>query len=226
MDEFYKYIKNNEDNIKSNIAYKEVINNLMQKQLTNSAKFDDYINCYDSETLFNGKLYRGNIYIFEYTANKPITYTYKSETIQFYDSMPIILMTGETKNCIRGINFNFCNKALKTIILNLFQNLDLEFYQGGKAQSLAFNKKLTISEKVYNFLIDPNAEKNIQFYLQQAYENVNYNFLYRNYNISNIKNIRLIEPWQWKYIPFLDYEGSIKKDTLEVIQKITGIDKM
>jgi hypothetical protein len=47
-----------------------------------------------------------------------------------------------------------------------------------------------------------------------------------DYNVSNIKKIRMIEPWQWKTLPNLDYVGNIKKEVLDKIHKITGIAKI
>jgi len=57
--------------------------------------------------------------------------------------------------------------------------------------------------------------------------NINsYDIIFRNYNVSNIKKIRMIEPWQWKTLPNLDYTGNIKKEVLDKIHKITGISKI
>jgi len=57
--------------------------------------------------------------------------------------------------------------------------------------------------------------------------NINsYDIIFRNYNVSNIKKIRMIEPWQWKTLPNLDYAGNIKKEVLDKIHKITGISKI
>ena len=61
------------------------------------------------------------MYIFTYNAKNPTKYSYKGEDIYFADSLPVVLMTGETQSTIRGINLNFCNKALKTLILNILQ---------------------------------------------------------------------------------------------------------
>lgn len=33
----------------------------------------------------------------------------------------------------------------------------------------------------------------------------------------------MIEPWQWKMLPNLNYNGTVKKDVLDKIHKITGI---
>lgn len=225
MDNFLTYIKSNKDNIKSADAEKEIINKLMVKNLRQSEKLSD-IDEYDSETLFNGKLYRGNIYIFTYDAKYPTKYIYGKDEVYFTDTLPVFLMLDETSTTIYGINLNFCNKALKTLILNMIRNLDEDFFENGYDQKLANNKNLVISERLYKFLSDKKTVDIIKEALNRMYKNVDYNVIFRHYAISGIKNIRLIEPWQWKYIPFLNYEGSLKKDTLSAIQKISGINKI
>lgn len=222
MNNFLTYIKNNPENIKSEDALRELINKLMVKNLRQNEKLIN-IDDYDSESLFNGKLYRGNIYIFSYDAKQPTKYSFGNDSVYFTDTLPIVLMLSESKTTIYGINFNFCNKALKTLILNLIRNIDEDFFDNGLDQKLAANKNLVISDKLYKFLIQPNAVSIIKDFLNKFYPNVDYNVIFRNYDISRIKDIRLIEPWQWKYIPFLNYEGTLKKDTLSAIQKISGI---
>lgn len=224
MNEFIKRIKN-EQSIKNNDAEKAIIRSLMVQDKRQQEKLED-LDSYDSESLFNGKIYRGNMYIFIYNAKNPTKYSYKGKDVYFTDSMPVVLITGETSTTIRGINLNFCNNALKTLILNILTNMDENFYFGGLAQKMAFNKIAPISEKVYKFLSDNNAEQKIIEELNKAYKGIDYSFIFRNYAVSQIKNIRLIEPWQWKYIPFLNYDSFEKGDTLKAIQKISGIDQI
>ena len=134
-------------------------------------------------------------------------------------------MTGEGRNVIRGINLNFCNKALKAIILNLIYNIDTKFYTE-TAEKLAVNKSIVMSKQVYTFLNADDVEKQIIAYLQQKFPETDFSMLFRNYSVNRIKQIRLVEPWQWKYLPFLTYAGSLKSDTLTAIQKISNIDKV
>lgn len=224
MNNFINNVKN-EQNINDDIAFKSIINKLMQKNAQKNDKLED-IDSYDSESLFNGKLYRGNIYIFQYEAIKPTKYSYNGKDTYFADSLPIVLMTGETESTIRGINLNFCNKSLKTLILNIITNLDEDFYFKQGAAKLAFNKNLVISKKVYEFLSTPKGEQQIIDELKRAYSKVDYSFIFRNYSVKHIKSIRLIEPWQWKYLPFLTYNSFDKGETLKAIQKISGIDNI
>ena len=222
MNQFLNNIKSIRD-IKSADAEEAIIKSLMVQNNRQNEKLED-VDSYDSESLFNGKIYRGNMYIFTYNAKNPTKYTYKGKDVYFSDSMPVVLITNETSTTIRGINLNFCNKALKTLILNILTNMDEEFYFDGLAQKMAFNKIAPISEKVYRFLSSNDAEEKIIKELKYDYPDIDYNILFRNYAVTNIKDIRLIEPWQWKYIPFLNYDSFDKGETLKAIQKIFKID--
>ena len=224
MNTFINLIKNTRD-IKKDDAENAIIRSLMAQGKRQNEKLEG-LDSYDSESLFNGKLYRGNMYIFTYSAKNPTKYSYKGEEIYFADSLPVILMIGETSSTIKGINLNFCNKALKTLILNMIMNMDEDFYFEGRAQKMAFNKIAPISERVYTFLSNGNPEEKIIKELERAYSGIDYKCIFRNYAIANIKDIRLIEPWQWKYIPFLNYDSFDKGNTLKAIQKLSGIDQV
>ena len=224
MDRFIKIIKD-ERGIKNDDAENAIIRSLMVQNKRQSEKLEG-LDSYDSESLFNGRIYRGNIYTFLYNAKNPTKYTYKDKSVLFSDSMPVVLVIGETSSTIKGINLNFCNKALKTLILNIITNLDEDFYFDGGAQKLTYNKQMAISEKVYRFLSNNDAEQKIIKELERAYKDVDYKSIFRIYSVSNIKNIRLIEPWQWKYLPFMNYNSFDKGETLKAIQKISGIDKI
>ena len=60
----------------------------------------------------------------------------------------------------------------------------------------------------------------------EKYHIENYDLIFRTYSSSNIKTIRFIEPWQWQYIPFVNYKQNIKTNILQLIQHITKIDKV
>ena len=224
MNNFIDLIKKTRD-IKTDDAENAIIKTLMVQNKRQSEKLDG-LNTYDSESLFNGKIYRGNIYIFTYKSKSQTKYSYKGEDVYFSDSMPVVLIIGETATTIKGINLNFCNKGLKTLILNMITNLDEEFYFGGLAEKMAYNKQAPISKNVYTFVSNDNAEEKIINELERAYPGIDYKSIFRNYAVSQIDNIRLIEPWQWKQIPFLNYDSFDKGDTLKAIQKISGIDQI
>lgn len=222
MKEFLKEYK--ELQITEDEAYAQIVNKLMLKNLRGNEKIDN-LGEYDSESAFDGKIFISNIYMFTYVAKSPTFYQYENYTIQYTDNLPLVLITGWTPTTIRGINLNLCNKDLKVLILDLFYSMDLNFFEND-AERLATGKDFALSKTIYSFLIEKDSENQIKDYLCRAYDGVDYNLIFRNYAVSNIKNIRMIEPWQWKYLPALTYSGSIREDKLKAIHKLSGIDKV
>ena len=50
----------------------------------------------------------------------------------------------------------------------------------------------------HTFLSNDDAEEKIIKELERTYPGIDYKSIFRNYAVSQIDNIRLIEPWQWK----------------------------
>lgn len=223
INDFIKNVQNSKHD--SAQAFQDIITDLMVRNKKGEEKCKD-LDEFDSESNMSGVLIPGNIYIFTYNAQNPIVYEVPGEKpIEFYDSVPLVLITSNTKTSVRGINLNLCNYELKTLILNIFYNLDPNFFEGN-AQSLAAKKQTVLSQKILAFLAKGNAEATLNAYLKRMYNINSYDIIFRNYNVSNIKKIRMIEPWQWKTLPNLDYAGNIKKEVLDKIHKITGISKI
>ena len=223
INDFIKNIQNSKHD--SAQAFQDIITDLMVRNKKGEEKCKD-LDEFDSESNMPGVLIPGNIYIFTYNAQGPVIYEVAGEKpIEFYDSVPLVLITSNTKTTVRGINLNLCNYGLKTLILNIFYNLDPSFFEGD-AQKLATKKQVVLSQKILTFLAKGNAEATLNAYLKKMYNINSYDIIFRNYNVSNIKKIRMIEPWQWKILPNLDYDGNIKKEVLDKIHKITGIAKI
>ena len=51
-------------------------------------------------------------------------------------------------------------------------------------------------------------------YIKVKYKLSNTALIFRTYNINKIQQIRFIEPWQWQYIPFINYKQSVKESAL------------
>lgn len=177
---------------------------------------------YDGESLFGSEtLYPGQIYGFMYKAETPSVYTLGNKEFKFYDKLPLVLITHVRGNMIRGINLNLCSPALKTFIINALMNLDLEFYNK-ECEIMVHNKKAPISNKVATVFLNTKTEREFIQYIAKTCNLKNTDILYRQYQIDTIKDIRMIEVWQYKYIPFLTYNGELKKDVLEAIYMATG----
>lgn len=139
-------------------AYESLITFLFRMKLWGKEKARQ-IDEYDGESLFgNTTLYPGNIYVFLYKADKPTLYDDGRIRFEYYDNMPIVLVTHVEKGVIRGVNLNLCNKALRALVLNTLHNLDLEFFDKG-GMRMAGKGHAPISKNVTVTFLNPEKEK-------------------------------------------------------------------
>ena len=150
---------------------------------------------------------------------------FNGKEFKFTDRLPIVLVTHVEGKRFRGINLNLCNYALRTFILNTLFNLDMEFYKRGNLE-MANKGRAPISNNAAKVFLNEATEKQFFDYIIQNCKLQNTDILYRWYSVDNIKEIRMIEVWQYKYIPFLKYDGEIKQDVLNTIYQAVGIDKV
>ena len=221
-DDFIRNQRTDRTPRKEETAYNSIIRDLMVNNKRGDDKCND-LDDFDSESSMPGVLIPGSIYIFTYKADKPTVYPVPGEKpIEFYDSVPVVLILRTTNNSVQGINLNLCNSGLRTLILNIFYNLDPDFFEL-EAYKMAARKQPTLSKKILSFLQKGDAVDILNAYLKKMYNINSYAVIFRTYNIQNIKRLRMIEPWQWKMLPNLNYNGTVKKDVLDKIHKITGI---
>lgn len=118
-----------------------------------------------------------------------------------------------------------CTKELRILILNAIQNIDEDFFEY-KAFEKAETGVFPVSDKIIAFFKKPGAESTFMQYLQKLNGQIDYSVIFRTYSVSRVRNIRYIEPWQWRMLPFINYKSSIKDETLKFIQKSSGIDRL
>ena len=147
--------------------------------------------------LGTGKFIPGKIYTYEYD---PL---YKNE-LDYFDRRPIILCNGSysagTGNeILQGINLNFLPEKARVQTLDVFyksfESTIKQSYQSAHHQKVFLN----ISKIVSFFSEWLNVLK-----VFGDNGGVGYEFAYRNYIISRIKNLRYVEYDHWEMIPFLN----------------------
>lgn len=198
-------------------AYNSIINDLF---INNTSSVQKYKNLH--------KIIPGCIYCFIYKAMNPTTYIVDNQKLQYFDKLPVLYVIKETTNTITGINLNFCNRDLRVAILNMIYNMDEDFFfNNSDIKNEVDNGKIITSNSINKFLLNDNTcIQQIMYKLNKTYNIPNNpNIFIRTYSKSLIRNIRMIEYWQWKHIPFLNYNASEnKQDVLNTIYKITHTD--
>lgn len=222
QDEFIEQVKDlgKEEKI-GRTSDEVIISNYYQKNEKGVEKIIDGFYHYDSEDTMQKDIYPGCVYTFKYKNAKPTEYKVGDKSFTFTDKVPMVLITSKQGDIVQGINLNLCNKALRAIVLNMVYNMDPDFYNVD-AYSKAGEGKETISDKVKDYF----GKKDIQTALLKFLKtnmNVNYEVIFRSYKKGNISDLHYIEPWQWKYIPFVEYNDTIKANMLNDIHKVTGI---
>lgn len=107
-------------------AYESIVKNLFLQGKRGKEKamgLDEY----DSESNSKLTLIPGHIYMFKYVTDTTTKYNDGRVKFEYYDTLPLVLCTGNNKNIIQGINLNLCNYDLRTLILNDIYNLDPNF---------------------------------------------------------------------------------------------------
>lgn len=198
-------------------AYNSIINDLF---INNTSSVQKYKNLH--------KIIPGCIYCFIYKAMNPTTYIVGNQKLQYFDKLPVLYVIKETPNTITGINLNFCNRDLRVAILNMIYNMDEDFFfNNSDIKNEVDNGKIITSNSINKFLLNDNTcIQQIMYKLNKTYNIPNNpNIFIRTYSKSLIRNIRMIEYWQWKHIPFLNYNASEnKQDVLNTIYKVTRTD--
>ena len=206
-------------------AYDQLVDGLFRKNVRGSEKTHQ-IDDYDGETLFgNTTLVSGNIYMFVYKAETSAKFSDGTLEFEYYDNMPVVLVAHTSGTLVRGVNLNLCNTALRAFVINTLYNLDPQFYSSDHT-AMARSGRMPVSRNVLQTFSDPEREKQFYEYIKKECSLQNTGILFRHYNTSRMQRVRLVEIWQHRLIPFLDYRGEIKQDILRLIWKVTGIDAL
>lgn len=165
--------------------------------------FDDLDDNYcEGGKLLGNQIHIGSIYMFEYNQKIPSEY---GQAIKFIDKSPMVLVTQADNHIIHGINLNLCNKAMKTLILNMVSNTDEKFFEGGYVE-MCNNNQPPISKSEQAFF-KKQGEVQIMNEIKKKYPLVDAWSVVRTYDKSKIRKIKYIDWYIMPYIPDIQYEG-------------------
>lgn len=229
MNEFLSYIRNAfaEATGYSRNSKKLIIDPLFDKVKKDKRLFihddldDDLDDVYNLENTpnFISRIYIGNIYIFLYNPEKAFKIVTLEKTVFYNDRIPLLLVLKCDKDTISGINLNLCNARTRTIILNEIQNLDNLYNEN------TFKNKNRENPFLNNFNKLVTTEKgrsDFLNYIKAKYKLKSLDLIYKTYSIKRILEINLIERFNWKYIPFLNYKTTISRSNTKLIRNIIG----
>lgn len=146
----------------------------------------------------------GNIYIFNYQSNKDIVVENSDGgAMQLTDKLPCVFVFNTSGTKVKGLNLNLCRSEIKALWLNGILNANSVFK--GKPDTELHNntRKLVMNSDLSDLM---HTLFSYELHLDQDYKKAVESSILaccRQYDLTNARNIRLIEPWLWKFIPFL-----------------------
>lgn len=156
-----------------------------------------------------GKFIPGKIFTYQYD---PL---YK-DRLDWYDTRPIILVM-ETKKAgngnwlVKGININFLPEIATVQTLEQFYDIFKDDIN--KSQNLSFLGKVNLNiSKIYSFFTDWLSV--ISVFNDGA--GVGFQFAYRTYIVSRIKDPRYVEYQHWEMLPFLNPQEIVGASIAEI----------
>lgn len=190
-------------------AYKQKRKNYAKSKVNATSKFiskyiknneEEDVFMLDENKLLNGKINKilpGKIYTYMYDPK------YK-DALSFYDTRPIVFVQGITYNkntknlLITGVNLNFIPPPYVVAILSQFYELFKNEIE--ENESDLWQNKITKIARLIGFLRDWLAAKQIF----NAVPHINFEFAFRQYIVTRIQNLRVIDYDDWELIPFLE----------------------
>ena len=171
------------------------------------------ITAMDMESTFNKTVYPSMMYTFLY--DSPDVEQINNRT--FKDHIPVILCMSFDGNYITGLNFNLIPNDIRADILDIIYNAFTSFYKD-KLSNAVTSGTAVLNEQFASILINERSRTDF-LHILNAKLGMDVSNAYRTYSIKYIKNIRLIEYDNWKYIPFLSFTDSVRGAGLASLQK-------
>ncbi|MCK9446211.1 hypothetical protein M0Q50_04900 [bacterium] len=203
------------------IAYDRLFINYLKLGLKGSKKLVD-IESTNQEDLINQKLHGvpqiGMIYTFIHINKEglnEIINAASGKVIKFHDFTPILFITsfnGST-GIIKGLNLNLLPNKERLKFLQVYWEFFNEFLK--KVEEKTEYNELALNKEYQRLALSGKNSQIIKMFNND--QDASFEYAYRSYDLKNIRNFRMIEYNEWKYIPFYDSRESFKKTNLKLI---------
>ena len=202
------------------IAYDRLFTNYLVLNYKGQDKLIE-IDSTDQESVLSSKgvpAFPGMIYTFINMSEKNITEIQNfttGKTMQFHDFTPILFCTSFNPllSTIKGLNLNMLPKEERLKFIQAFWEYYKQFFdrieEKTEWQKEALNRKYIIAT-----IVGRNPALFKHFNQTQS---AKFEFAYRTYNLKNLRNYRMLEYEEWRYIPFFDAKQSFKRANLDKI---------
>jgi len=208
------------NNIKK-IAYDTLFTKYIERNLKADEKLLE-IDSTDQESLMlkrnGGYPLPGFIYTFLYLpqGGDLIKIRIQGKEKEYTDFVPIVFCTNVKGKNFKGINLNTLPNLERVKFFEIYWNAYKNFFEN--VEELTENNKLALNVKFINLMSSPISKDILNIMGKIA--NANFNYGFRNYSMTKIKQLRMIEYVEWDYIPFYEPKNAFKGMNMKQIHDI------
>lgn len=141
----------------------------------------------------------GMIYTFIY--DQPEKFMVKDVEKDFVDVVPLVFCMNNDRQNFKGLNLNMLPGDARLNFLEHFYNTFKDFMER-EAEALSQNDELAMNKRFISYIKSGRGQNMLNLFNRRTGENFHY--AYRQYNVSKVRNLRMVEYNEWVYIPFLE----------------------
>jgi hypothetical protein len=195
---------------------------LFEKYILQNLKGNDKlieIDSTDQETVITkrngGYPIPGFIYTFLYQGPKAII-EIKNKSFEYIDLVPLTFCINNDLGNFSGVNLNLLPPDTRLQFLGSFYETFEGFFKN--VESLTENNKEAFNKRFISLVKSGGGQTMIKMFSEKNKEN--FNFAYRKYLILKVKQLRMVEYSEWKFIPFYEPKDAFRKLNQSEIYKL------
>lgn len=214
MSKFYKFFLDSDKALNEDKAFQYLVTNKFDITPTSPKNLAKEIDWYSMQEALNYQDFiPGMFYTFKYTSKVPVI----SGKSEFIDEIPLSLCIGKTQDSMLGFNFNLILNDTRAHILDKLYEYDKEFFEKTLPEALK-KKQPVVSQELLKLFVDKGKRNAFINWMNINFKIPSESFAYRRYDKRFIENVHLIDYWEWKWIPFLNFDKSVRGKSLREIQ--------
>jgi len=136
---------------------------------------------------------------------------------EYIDLVPLTFCLNINRDGFTGINLNLLPASTRLSFMQLFYDTYKDFLKR-EVDVLAQNNKLSLNKEFINLMAKNESRLILKTFSKIASEN--FSFAFRRYQYPKIKNFRIVEYSEWKYIPYYEPKDAFRKINLSVLYNL------
>lgn len=214
MADFYSFFINSNQALNETKAYEYLVKDKLDRTQDKPQAQAKEIDWYSMEDFLGANSFiPGMFYTFNYSGKIEMS----AGKNTFIDKVPLCLCIGTNLTSVLGFNFNLILNDVRARILDELYNIDKDFFENELPYKLK-KRQPAVSQAIGSMFLNKDQRNKFISYIAFKYKIPESSFAYRRYDKQFVSNAKLIDYYLWKWIPFLNFQNSIRGMNLREVQ--------